>query len=77
MKTALQDCKRYGERVISAVEKIIPPPQPKKEEKKGTDEKGNKGKEEELIVVDEASGDGRGTANQQKQSKVRTLGHFP
>lgn len=34
MKNALQDCKRYGERLVNMVEKVIPPPPaPKKDEK--------------------------------------------
>lgn len=50
MKIALQDCKRYGERLIGTVEKIFPPP-PKKEEKEKAKESA-KEKDEDVVVLE-------------------------
>ena len=33
MKTALQSCKRYGERLTELVDKVLPPPKKEKSEK--------------------------------------------
>lgn len=54
MKIALQDCKRYGERLIGTVEKIFPPP-PKKEEKEKAKESA-KEKDEDVVVLEGVNG---------------------
>jgi hypothetical protein len=46
LKTALQDCKRFGERICGVVEKALPPPPPKKEEKDEKKDKKDEGKAE-------------------------------
>lgn len=52
-KKALQDCKRYGDRIVGIVESIYPPPKPKENEKSASNEKVET--INEIVLVDEAS----------------------
>ena len=59
-KKALQDCKRYGERITGIVDKILPPPKPKEStsSEKEKDKNASKEKEKEaldgIVLIDEA-----------------------
>lgn len=59
MKVALQDCKRFGERLIGVVDKLFPPPPPKKEEKEVI----------VLVETDEANTKKIGSPSEQQSKK--------
>ncbi|KAL3110206.1 hypothetical protein niasHT_015809 [Heterodera trifolii] len=70
MKTSLLDCKRYGERMVAVVEKVLPPPSKKEEKEKssGSDKNGTSGKEKDNEVANLNTEDGveKGDDQQQK-----------